>query len=246
MLAAIALGLAFVLPARLPSSRAGLHIADVARAGRPVAELEQLSTPQDDLRPRFSRGDDDAPKTSFTPDYVRSAPAKEAPTAAAPPRASANAQLLAEIRAMQPQPLPPAPEKKAIDLNGIQPKFLLLGAASYMAFAVVAWQFTNSAADYFAANPFESSYYVVQRLSSIARVVVVALGSLGAGITSIAGLGQLALAVQVAIGISKGELDPNKPRVDPYGGRKKGELEKMLGFMLGDKEAGMDNADTRL
>ena len=37
-----------------------------------------------------------------------------------------------------------------------------------------------------------------------------------------------------------GELDPNKPRKDPMGGRKLGELEKMLGLMRGDKTAGMD------
>ena len=66
-------------------------------------------------------------------------------------------------------------------------------------------------------------------------------GGLGAGVTCIAALGQLALAVQVQMGIMKGELDPNKQRVDPYGGRKQGELEKMLGLMLGDKEAGNGN-----
>ena len=124
-------------------------------------------------------------------------------------------------------------------LNGIQPRFLLLGAGSYGVFSVLAWQFTSGAAEYFANNPFESSFYFVQRLSSVARVVVVALGSLGTGITGIAALGQLALAKEVQDGIAAGELDPNAQRVDPYGGKKKGELEKMLGFMLGDKDAGM-------
>ena len=47
---------------------------------------------------------------------------------------------------------------------------------------------------------------------------------------------QLALAAQVFDGIQKGELDPNAVRVDPYGGRKKGDLEKMFGFMLGDAQ----------
>jgi len=145
-----------------------------------------------------------------------------------------------EIRALQPEPVAPAPEKKSIDLNGIQPSMLLLGGASYALFSTLAWQGTNAAGAYFAENPYESSFYVVQRLSSIARVVVVSLGSLGTGITGIAAVGQIALAVQVQLGIAKGELDPNKERIDPYGGRKKGELEKMLGFMLGDKNAGME------
>ena len=32
------------------------------------------------------------------------------------------------------------------------------------------------------------------------------------------------------------QLDPNAERVDPYGGRKKGEIEKFIGFMQGNKE----------
>ena len=42
----------------------------------------------------------------------------------------------------------------------------------------------------------ESSFYVVARLSSLARVVVIGMGALGAGVTGIAGVGQLLLAVQ--------------------------------------------------
>ena len=36
-------------------------------------------------------------------------------------------------------------------------------------------------------------------------------------------------------GIASGDLDMSAERVDPYGGRKKGELEKMLAFMQGNK-----------
>jgi len=151
-----------------------------------------------------------------------------------------NQQLLAEIRALQPEPVAPAPKKEPVDLNGIQPSMLVLGFASYSAFSVLAWQFTNAAATYFAEHPMDDAFYVVARLSGFARVVVMGVGALGTGVTAIAGVGQLALAVQIAIGISKGELDPNKPRKDPMGGRKLGELEKMLGLMRGDKTAGMD------
>ena len=77
---------------------------------------------------------------------------------------------------------------------------------------------------------------MVQRLTGIARVIVIGGGSLGTGVTAIAGIGQLALAVQVAIGVAKGELDINKERVDPYSGRKKGELQKMLAMMQGRKD----------
>lgn len=241
---------------------------------------------QDDLKPRFSRGDDDGTKTSFSPDKpaLQDAATRTTGTTASDSATSANQQLLDEIRSLQPEPAPERVEKAPIDLNGIQPAFLILGAVSYGAFSVLAWQFTASAGQYFAAHPMDDAFYVVARLSGVARYVVVAMGGLGAGVSCIAAVGQLALAVQVQLGIMNGELDPNKPRVDPYGGRKQGELyapdalsrlscpgsldcrchrpaplrlaccpahttrddpsiawarrEKMLGLMLGDKNAG--------
>lgn len=51
-------------------------------------------------------------------------------------------------------------------------------------------------------------------------------------LAGIAALGQLALAVQIQVGISKGELDPDAPRVLEEG-RKKLELEKVFAMMTG-------------
>lgn len=210
-----------------------------ARQRRAVTPRAALDA-QDELKSRFSRGEASETKTSFTPDRdpVTNTAVVDAEKGE---KLTANQQLLAEIRALQPEPVAPPPEKKAIDLNGIQPAFLLLGAGSYGVFSVLAWQFTQAAGAYFAMHPMDDAFYVVARLSGVARYVVVGMGGLGAGVTCIAALGQLALAVQVQMGIMKGELDPNKQRVDPYGGRKQGELEKMLGLMLGDKEAGNGN-----
>ena len=153
--------------------------------------------------------------------------------------------------------------------------------------AVLAWQFTNAAAAYFAANDVESSIYYVNRLTGLARVVVIAMGAsrcplpstpslpsspsppapllprlssrallarcplcgrgsclaslaprrtaggLGTGVTSVASVGQAALAVQVALQISRGELDPNAKRKLPPGGRKVGETERLFRLMTG-------------
>lgn len=93
-----------------------------------------------------------------------------------------------------------------LQLNGINPLFLVLGAVSYGTFSYFAWQFTLSAATFFAEHPMDDAFYVVARLSSLARVVVIGMGALGSGVTAIAGAGQLALAVQVAIGIARGEV----------------------------------------
>ena len=205
-----------------------------AKAPLPRARVPVALQPPDDLKPRFARGEDDGPKTAFTPDGASKKAAVAAPEAETP--VSANAKLLAEIRALQPEELPPNPNpKKKVDLNGIYPRELLLGATFYGIMSTFAWQFTQSTGEYFAANPFESSFYVVQRLTSIARVVLVSLGSLGAGITFFASLGQLALAVQVSIGIQQGELDPTKERNDPSTKRKATDLQKMFEFMTGDK-----------
>ena len=53
--------------------------------------------------------------------------------------------------------------------------------------------------------------------------------------TAIAGAGQAALAVKVAQGIAAGELDPTAERVDPTGGRKGYELDRMLKMMRGER-----------
>eukprot|EP00325_Prymnesiales_sp_UTEX-LB-985_P009541 CAMPEP_0174713236 /NCGR_PEP_ID=MMETSP1094-20130205/13978_1 /TAXON_ID=156173 /ORGANISM="Chrysochromulina brevifilum, Strain UTEX LB 985" /LENGTH=201 /DNA_ID=CAMNT_0015912399 /DNA_START=144 /DNA_END=749 /DNA_ORIENTATION=- len=193
--------------------------------------------PKDDLRPRFARADpDSAPKTSFkaTPTAVATRPNDAAGAI------TSNEQLLAEIRALQPEAPSPRPERTPVDLNGIQPTFLLLGAASYGLASAFGFQFAVWAAGFFESHPLdEDAFYVVARLSTVARAVVVAMAALGTGVTAIASIGQLALMAQVMDGIRKGELDPSKERVDPYGGRKQGELEKMLRLMLGDKLAGL-------
>ena len=203
------------------------------RSGVVFAVLEQ----PDELKSRFARDDGDNIKTAFVPDAA--SPAAQA-AKAAKEEPSANAKLLAEIRALQPEPIAPAPEKKKIDLNGIYPRELLIGTISYGIFSTFAWKFTTSTADYFSANEVETSFYVVQRLSSIARVVLVSLGSLGTGITFFAAMGQLLLAIQVSIGISKGELDPTKERDDPWGANRKDQLSKLWGFMQGDAKAGTE------
>mmetsp|Transcript_9870 Transcript_9870/g.24545 ORF Transcript_9870/g.24545 Transcript_9870/m.24545 type:complete len:214 (-) Transcript_9870:213-854(-) len=183
----------------------------------------QLQQPNDDLKIGFSRGDDDGPKTSFAPD-------KRPETA---PKKTVNEELMEEIQALMPPEKPAPKEAKPVDLNGIKPRDLLIGATTYFVVCYAAIQFMLGSAEYFNAHPIaETDFYFVQRLSSLARVVVVGMAALGSGVTGIAALGQLALAVQIQVGISKGELDPDAPRVLEEG-RKKLELEKVFAMMTG-------------
>ena len=62
------------------------------RCGAVSAALPEM---QDDLKPRFSRGDDDGTKTSFTPDSAPAQPtAAERETASEAAKGSKNQQLL--------------------------------------------------------------------------------------------------------------------------------------------------------
>lgn len=189
--------------------------------------LEPPLEPRDELKVGFSRGDEDGPKTSFAP----TAP----PTALQdlPPPKSVNEQLLEEIQALMPPEKPLPPESKPVDLNGIKPRDLMIGATTYAVVCFAAIQFMLASATYFATHPIsETDVYFVQRLSSLARVVVVGMAALGSGVTGIASLGQALLAVQVSVAIAKGELDPNAVRELPEG-RKKLEFEKVFAMMTG-------------
>ena len=108
--------------------------------------------PDDSLKRRFARSEEETgPRTSFAPSAAVAAPKEDDPTGAS--ATSANEQLLAEIRALQPKPAEPRPEREPIDLNGINPGWLVVGGLSYGCFSYVAWQFTIAAAAFFSEHP---------------------------------------------------------------------------------------------
>jgi hypothetical protein len=127
--------------------------------------------------------------------------------------------------------------RKTVDLNGIKPQNLIFGAATYGVVAYLGWQFTDNLSEIFDEGAIAAeTVYMVARLKYGLRYLLVLTGALGSSIASIAAVGQLALSVQVAIGIMKGDLDPNAKRVDPYGDRKQTQLQKYLSQMLGQKD----------
>ena len=94
------------------------------RASSPVCltELEPLPPePRDELKRRFTLTDGSETRTTFTPDKVTSEQPDEH-------KLSRNEQLRAEIEAMLPAPAAPPPAKLPVDLNGIKPRDLVLGA----------------------------------------------------------------------------------------------------------------------
>ena len=102
--------------------------------------------------------------------------------------------------------LPSRPE----DLNGINPLIPLVFSALPALMAYAGWQASTYLTANFAVQFIDSEIYPVQRLAIVLRNVVVGITTLATGFTGAIGLGLFAMGVAVAIGVMKGELDPNK------------------------------------
>lgn len=98
--------------------------------------------------------------------------------------------------------------KEARDLNGVNPVVALTGGVFAFAVAAGLWYATNQLGAFFALHPVETEVYFVQRLASVFRNVVMGLASLASGFFGVTGMGIFMLGVKVAVGVSKGELDP--------------------------------------
>lgn len=102
--------------------------------------------------------------------------------------------------------LPSRPE----DLNGINPIIPLLFSAFPALMAYAGWRASSYLTANFAIQFIDSEIYPVQRLAIVLRNVVVGITTLATGFTGAIGLGLFAMGIAVAIGVMKGELDPNK------------------------------------
>lgn len=102
--------------------------------------------------------------------------------------------------------LPQRPE----DLNGINPATTMVFSLLPAAASVALIQLSNYLSAHFAVQMLASDLYPVQRLAVVVRNLVVGLATLAGGFCGIISVGLLALGVTVAVGVAKGELDPNK------------------------------------
>lgn len=101
-------------------------------------------------------------------------------------------------------------EEKLQQLNGIEPAKPLSFAIVPAIMSVGFWKVSNYLAAHFAIQFVNADLYPVQRIAVVARNIVVGMTSLAAGFSGVISLGLIALGVRVAVGIAKGELDPNK------------------------------------
>lgn len=113
------------------------------------------------------------------------------------------------------KPLP----KRTEDLNGINPVTPLTFSIVAGAMAVAGWQLAAYFTANFAISFLTSDLYPVQRMAIVARNLVVGISTLAAAFSGMVCIGLIALGVVVAIGVAKGELDPNKPRLPPVDGQ---------------------------
>mmetsp|Transcript_110623 Transcript_110623/g.298077 ORF Transcript_110623/g.298077 Transcript_110623/m.298077 type:complete len:281 (-) Transcript_110623:129-971(-) len=101
-----------------------------------------------------------------------------------------------------------------VDLNGIDYMTCILGSIPVAGLSYGFWAFTGATASYFVTHPIDSEFYPVQRLGIAFQTAVVGLSSLAAGIFGFTALGIFLLGIRVAVGISSGELDPQKQSDD--------------------------------
>lgn len=100
--------------------------------------------------------------------------------------------------------------KRTEDLNGINPVTTILFSAFPAVVSFLLANLSTFLAQNFAVQYLNSELYPVQRLAIVIRNLVVGLITLGGGFCGIIAVGLLALGVTVAVGVAKGELDPNK------------------------------------
>lgn len=98
--------------------------------------------------------------------------------------------------------------QEARNLNGVNPLVCIGGAVFAWACAGALWLFTNYLGALFAAHPFETDVYFIQRLTQVFRNVVMGLSSLASGFFGVVGVGIFLLGFRVAYGVMTGELDP--------------------------------------
>jgi hypothetical protein len=99
--------------------------------------------------------------------------------------------------------------KRTEDLNGINPATTILFSAFPAVVCYLLTNLTTYLTAHFAVQFLSSDLYPVQRLAIVVRNLVVGLTTLASGFCGIISVGLFALGVTVALGVLKGELDPN-------------------------------------
>ena len=99
--------------------------------------------------------------------------------------------------------------KRTEDLNGINPVTTILFSAFPAVVCYLLTMLTTYLTAHFAVQFLSSDLYPVQRLAVVVRNLVVGLTTLASGFCGIISVGLFALGATVALGVIKGELDPN-------------------------------------
>lgn len=101
-------------------------------------------------------------------------------------------------------------QTQPVDLNGIPPLKPFLFSAVALCMCLLSWQAAVFLAQHFAVQLLNSDIYPLQRASVVSRNLLVGITTLAAGFSGVVGVGLLGLGAQVAWGVSRGELDPNR------------------------------------
>jgi hypothetical protein len=96
------------------------------------------------------------------------------------------------------------------DLNGINPITPITFSVVPFLMAYLGYQVSSYLAAHFAVQFLTSDIYTFQRLAIVSRNILVGSLTLITAFSAIVGVGLLLLGLTVAVGVLKGQLDPNK------------------------------------
>eukprot|EP01035_Chromulina_nebulosa_P019266 gene19266-25123_t len=100
------------------------------------------------------------------------------------------------------------------DLNGINPVIPIIFSVVPAGMAYVGWQLSAYLGTHFAIQFLDSDIYPIKRAAVVARNLIVGISTLATGFSAVVSIGLFALGITVAIGIIRGELNPNFTKND--------------------------------
>jgi len=168
----------------------------------------------DDMPSKFKLRDDDTPQTNIFSANMSLAPVevssiRESATFGSLTIGDLQARMVPRESTKPYSATEKWPEAKKIDLNGINPISPLLFSIFPALMSYAGYMITNYFSLHFAVNFLNSEFYPIQRASIIARNVVVGMSMLATGFSGVISLGLFLLGVTVAVGVLRGELNPN-------------------------------------
>jgi Protein of unknown function (DUF3082) len=103
-------------------------------------------------------------------------------------------------------PVAVAPVRKPVDISRVNPASALLGSVGAFGIFYCTWSILQFFVQFYVSHPFETDMYVLRRINSIVRTVLVGIFALASGISFVTSFGLLLLCGRTGIAALTGEF----------------------------------------